>query len=1120
MANERLIEVISPQSYEAIQQMVNALGEAFDLTVRWNKELKDLRNMKPSEIQRSFTEASRTIREAQKAINDYEKQERALENAQKRRMQASNSLTRETQKLRFETQQLNRQAREEGILTSKLATEYQKLEVRYNQVGRQIQSLVAKKELNGRLSKQEDAELKKLEKQYQKYQSAILNADKAIGRHNRNVGNYKSAITGLTNSLGNLVRAFGLVGGIYLFANAVRDAFRRVKEFDNSMQNLAGVMRTTRSDLKDLERNIIAIAGRSVRTSSEVAKLAETLATLGKTKDEISELLEPVINLSLGLNASADEAGEFLIQMLNTFGKGTDSAAEFADTIATIRTSTTLDFQKMRDSFAYIAPISALLNKDLAHTGALVGVLADNGIKAESAGRLLSTSMINLAANGVTLEEALGEINQAISSGASELEVLTVASNRFGAQASKIGVVLAKNKDKINELTDAIRGNSGALDDLVEQQLESLENKLKILDSAYEEFIISLENGNGALAKSFGVLVDAGTKFLNMMTELNKSQGDVLAEVRTKQLKEQAERYKDLGDEAKAYAEIERRTAEQNIENLKKQYQQAKENLELAQQTKPILGGIFGMFHRMKLGKAENELDRITRALYRQQTTLMGVNNLLNEYNDNFPGKDGEAQKQVRRIASIRAEIKSLRDTLEELDVTDKEGIRTTQNKIEVLQKELDAILGISKAQREQIKILSGTVAHFNEQIRKLEELRDKTAKTRAEYAKFNSQILNLTRNVEILNGEWEAFLRSMTESPVMMGKDDIVKALQISTKEAMQELSETADELSKKEAEAEKRRRASAYSAQMIKEAWVSLGETIGLSTESLEDFFDLARSGFKDLDGAITNFADLATQSLSLMAKSQNKRYQEQLDRLQKERDIQIAYAGESAAARVEIEERFQRREAQIKRRMAQNEKRAAVISSIINTAAAVTKTFATLGWPAGILAASIIAGLGAAQTAIIASQPIPQFKEGVRDFEGGLAVVGDGGKREPITDSKGQLIGVSPDRPTLVNLPKGSNVYKDRDSFEKELNQMLNLNGISPLGSAINSPIVVIEGGGSNGLTESQMKKVMKETLGSMPKNVISIDENGIKKYAKKQYSKGISLNNRVTFKGMDV
>lgn len=1105
MANERLIEVISPQSYEAIQQMVNALSEAFDLTVKWNKELKELRAMKPSEVQRSFREATENIKSAQKAVSDYEKQERALENAQKKRMQVTNNLNRQIQKIRFETRELNKQMRDEAILSSKLATEYQKLEVRYNQIGRQIQSLVAKKELNGKLSKQEDAELRKLEKQYQKYQTAILNADKAIGRHNRNVGNYRSAITGLTGSLGNLMRGFGFVGGIYLFANAMRDAFRRVKDFDNSMQNLSGILRTTRGGLKGLEQDIISVAGRSVRTSNEVAKLATSLATLGKTKKEISELLEPVVNLSLGLEASADESGEFLIQMLNTFGKGTDSAMDFADTIATIRTSTTLDFQKMRDSFAYIAPISALLNQDLAYTGALVGILADNGIKAESAGRLLSTSIIKLSAEGVTLNQALDDINNAIESGASEMEVLTMASNHFGAQASKIGVVLAKNKDAIDANTQAIRANGGALDDLVDQQLDSLENKLKILDSSYEQFVLTLENGNGILARSFGTLVDAASGFLGLLTELSKSKGDVQLEVRNKILKTQSERYEELGEDAKAYAETDKRLAEESIARLNVQIEQAQKELDQAERT------------QTRIRYKRKALEKLNEEYFRQETRLMAANAQLEKYNKNLTDSEDEIITQSRTIADIRKEIQELQKSLETLDVTDKEGIRTTQQKIKSLQTELDAILGINRATRQQIEALRNSVSYFNDQIRKLEELRDKTAKTREEYEKFNREIAKLQHQVNLLNGDWEKFLNTMSQG---VSKQETEKALLEETKKAMAELAEMADKLSEAEAKAERKRRAAAYSAKMVGDAFVSLGTTIGFTEESMEDFFDLARSGFEDLDGLVTNFASISTQAVGMMFAKQNRLLDERLERLRKQKDIEIAFAGESAEARAVIEERYQRKEAQIKRRQAQNDKRAAVINSIINTAAAVTKTFATLGWPAGIAAGAIIAGLGAAQTAIIASQPIPQFKDGVRDFEGGLAVVGDGGKREPITDKSGKLIGVSSDKPTLVNLPKGSNVYKDSESFERELNQMLNFNGISPMGSAINSPIVIVRDTNSNGLTEMQMRKIMNDSLGSMPKNVISIDENGIKKFAQKQYSKGLKLNNRITFKGMDV
>jgi hypothetical protein len=101
-------------------------------------------------------------------------------------------------------------------------------------------------------------------------------------------------------------------------------------------------------------------------------------------------------------------------------------------------------------------------------------------------------------------------------------------------------------------------------------------------------------------------------------------------------------------------------------------------------------------------------------------------------------------------------------------------------------------------------------------------------------------------------------------------------------------------------------------------------------------------------------------------------------------------------------------------------------AIFEAVLNTAAAVTKAL-----PNVVLAA--IAGvLGAAQIALIASKPIPKFKEGTRDFKGGAAILGDGGRSEVVTDKNDRLLGITPSSDTLYNLPKGSNVYKSIDDF----------------------------------------------------------------------------------------
>ena len=440
------------------------------------------------------------------ALKEQDRLERNLISQIEKNKTATESTNRALIKHRYETQQVNRAIKEETILNSRLSTEYQKLVVRMNQTGRTVQSLTAKKEQGLVLSKKEQDQLRKSQAQFSRYNKAVIAADASINRFQRNVGNYGSALKGLAGTFRSLVGALGVTSGIYLFVGILRSGLQTLRDFGASMANLAGIFRVTREDLAPLEADIIAVAGASIKTATEVAKLAEALATLGKSKEEISDLLEPVNNLSIGLGATSEETAEFLVQTINAFGGSTKEALKYADTIATIRTSTSLNFQRMRDSFQYLTPISQILNKDLAYTGALIGIVADSGIKAERAGRLLGTAQQKLAKEGSTLAQALEEVNEASARGIKEEKLLAIASNLFGKQAASLGIILAQNSDIIETNAQAIRDNGGALDDLVNEQLKSLDASLLILRSRWEQYILNTDDATGSSGKLIKII--------------------------------------------------------------------------------------------------------------------------------------------------------------------------------------------------------------------------------------------------------------------------------------------------------------------------------------------------------------------------------------------------------------------------------------------------------------------------------------------------------------------------------------------------------------------------------------------------------------------------------------
>jgi len=437
--------------------------------------------------------------------------ERKLLLLQQKKDALKNKAIKKTIEERVQLQHANKVERQSTINKLNLGDAYAKLNRQRSIAQRKLANLLSANKLN-------ESAIKRAQKQYYILDKRVKAVDRATKNYTKNIGNYKSALSGLTGVYRSLIQVAGVYGGTMAFLGVMKNGIGIVREFGATMSTLSGIYRVNRKDLSGLEDEIISVAGSSVNTANEVAKMAESLATLGKSKEEVALLLKPVNDLSIGLKASADESGEFLVAMLNTFGGSADEALKYADTIATIRTSTSLDFQKMRDSFQYLAPISKVLNKDLAYTGALVGLLADNGIKAERAGRLLGTAQQKLASEGKTLNDALVELNDAKAQGIEGTDLLAISTDLFGKQASALGVILADNTGKVEENAQAIRDNGGALNDLVNEQLKSLDVHLKILNSRWEKYVLNEDKATGATNQ-----LKKGIKFLsdNLETIIN-----------------------------------------------------------------------------------------------------------------------------------------------------------------------------------------------------------------------------------------------------------------------------------------------------------------------------------------------------------------------------------------------------------------------------------------------------------------------------------------------------------------------------------------------------------------------------------------------------------------------
>ncbi|WP_270438282.1 phage tail tape measure protein [Bacteroides bouchesdurhonensis] len=126
------------------------------------------------------------------------------------------------------------------------------------------------------------------------------------------------------------------------------------------------------------------------------------------------------------------------------------------------------------------------------------------------------------------------------------------------------------------------------------------------------------------------------------------------------------------------------------------------------------------------------------------------------------------------------------------------------------------------------------------------------------------------------------------------------------------------------------------------------------------------------------------------------------------------------------------LERKKQEIQHKQAVWDKAVQVSQTGIATARGIMEALAMI--PPNPVMAAMIGAMGAVQVATILATPIPSYAEGTKDnarHRGGTALVGDAGRREVVMYNG--LAWITPDTPTLVDLPAGAQVFPDVDKID---------------------------------------------------------------------------------------
>lgn len=310
-----------------------------------------------------------------------------------------------------------------------------------------------------------------------------------------------------------MLGGFGAQIGVFGAFMVLRNGVKIFQDFEQANAKLASIMSdATSPQLKALKDDAKRLGATTAKSSTEVVGLQEAFARLGFQAPDIINMTEATISGSIAMNGELDQTAELVGAMVKTFEDfSSQDTPKIIDRLTTSTQKSALNFEKLQTSLPIVAGAANAAGVDFNQLLALLGKLSDSGIDASSSATSLRNIFLESSKQGLNYSQILDKI-------VNEQDSLTAANDEFGKRAAVSGVILSKNIKQTEELTNVINDSAGAAGKAANKQLKTLSGALTILESAYQGFILSLEDGEGAFGKFLTNVVNVTSEILSLLS--------------------------------------------------------------------------------------------------------------------------------------------------------------------------------------------------------------------------------------------------------------------------------------------------------------------------------------------------------------------------------------------------------------------------------------------------------------------------------------------------------------------------------------------------------------------------------------------------------------------------
>lgn len=821
-------------------------------------------------------------------------------------------------------------------------------------------------------------EQKKLNKAHAEAIRMNKQYDKAQAQSNKTVKKSGGLFKSMTKSI---IAAGAAMLTIRAAFNVFKNGISTIAKFGQGMSKVRAVTNAVQTEFKALSANAKFLGQTTSKSALQVAGLQLEFSKLGFSTKEILAATEATISLSIAAGSDLANSAVVAASTVRGFGLSAQDTQKVVDVMAKSFASSSLDLEKFKTAMGVAAPIAKAFGKDIEFTTSRLSVLTDAGIDASTAGTSLRNIFLELSKSGLTWEEGLQKINSSTNKNATALQL-------FGKRGATAALVLADNIDKAEGLEKAYRDSAGAAKRMATIMEDNLIGDTVKLSSVWEGLILTLTSGGNKFTKFLRGAVQGVTNLISSFQKLVEA--SPVKEIEA----EREEVIKLTGAIQNANLSEEDRILA--LDKLKLLAPEVAKGVDLEAESYGRLNDQLDAYldkavQRIAIASLEEKeqkaLAKAARQRVKQNNALARAFDVLVTVSDEYRVREGDRQEQLKETIKIL-------DSVVEAQLASGEAVVSADVARTKEQEQLGALRlaynNIIAAKEKENKITEKSVTPLSQRIALLKDEFGLTEEANEEIKEGITDVTNKT--IEAAEKRTKVVLEN-----VLVRKD--AEALTVTDEAELQD----------------------ALSGQW-EEYYQKKRELREVDTEEEK----ISAEDKKRITQELISFVGNATNELFSL---KNSIAESEIANVERQRDFEVSAAEEAGEDTSKIQKKYAKKEAELRTKQAQREKRQKIFTANINIASGIVTALGSVAPPANFILAALVGALGAVQLATIKATPLPKFEQGTN---GQLRVATDA-----IVSEKGQELVklktgeefLTPKTQTVMHLPSGSEVFSHK-------------------------------------------------------------------------------------------